>query len=216
MAMVIRLPFQGGIGAIEHHSESPEAYFAHTGGLRVVSCSNPNDAYWMIQQSIAHPDPIIFCEPKARYWEKGEVNLDETPDGLFDAVVRREGSDVTVVGYGGTLKTCLRAADTAANEGLSLEVIDLRGLSPIDYSTLVRSVEKTGRLVMVQEAPHSASIGSDVIAEVTQRCFYSMQAPGVVVGGYHIPYPPTRIEEDYRPTVDRVLDGVDRVMGFGE
>lgn len=215
MGMVIRLPFQGGIGAIEHHSESPEGYFAATAGLRVVSCSTPNDAYWMIQESIKHDDPVIFCEPKSRYWEKGEVDLDNPPANTFDAVVRREGTDVTVIAYGSTVKTALRAADTAAVEGTSVEVIDLRGLSPFDSATLEASVKKTGRVVFVQEAPLTASIGSDVIRHLTEKCFYSLEAPGVVVGGYHVPYPPTRIEEDYRPTVDRILDGVDRVIGFG-
>ncbi|MFZ1062818.1 MAG: alpha-ketoacid dehydrogenase subunit beta [Acidimicrobiales bacterium] len=214
MGLVIRLPFQGGIGAIEHHSESPEAYFAHTGGLRVVSCSTPNDAYWMIQQSIEHDDPIIFCEPKSRYWEKGEVDLDQAPQGLFEAALRREGTDVTVIGYGSTVKTILRAADTAATEGVSIEVIDARSLSPLDLGPMVKSVEKTGRFVTVHEAPHTASIGSEIVAELTQRCFYSLRAPGIRVSGYHVPYPPTRIEEDYRPTVDRVLDAVDRVIGF--
>jgi pyruvate dehydrogenase E1 component beta subunit len=214
MGLVIRLPFQGGIGAIEHHSESPEAYFAATAGLRVVACSTPNDAYWMIQQSIDHNDPIIFCEPKSRYWEKGEVDLESPPAGLFDAVVRREGSDVTVIGYGGTMKTILRAADTAASEGVSLEVIDARGLSPLDFLTMTASLEKTGRLVVAQEAPHTASIGSGIVSELTHRCFYSMSAPGLVVSGYHVPYPPTRLEEDYRPTVDRILDAIDRVMEY--
>jgi 2-oxoisovalerate dehydrogenase E1 component beta subunit len=214
MALVIRLPFQGGIGAIEHHSESPEAYFAHTGGLRVVSCSTPHDAYWMIQQSVAHDDPIIFCEPKSRYWEKGEVDLENPGPGLFEAVVRREGSDVTVVAYGAQVKTALRAAEAAAGEGTSVEVIDARSLSPIDFDTMAASVEKTGRLVTVQEAPHTASIGAELVAALTERCFYSLRAPGVRVAGYHIPYPPTRIEEAYRPSVDRVLDGIDRVMGF--
>jgi len=178
MGLVIRLPFQGGIGAIEHHSESPEVYFAQTAGLRVVSCSTPNDAYWMIQQSIEHDDPIIFCEPKSRYWEKGEVDLENPPNGLFDAVVRRVGTDVTVVGYGSTVKTLLRAADTAALEGVSIEVIDARSVSPLDFETMARSVEKTGRLVAVQESPVTASIGSEIVAELTQRCFYSLRAPG--------------------------------------
>ena len=214
MAMVIRLPFQGGIGAIEHHSESPEAYFAHTPGLRVVSCSTPNDAYWMIQQAIDSEDPIIFCEPKSRYWEKGEVDLDSPTHALGEAVVRREGSDVTVAGYGSSVKTMLRAAEAVQDEGISLEVIDVRGIAPIDYPPLVASLEKTGRLVVVQEAPRSVSVGSEIVAELTERCFYSMRAPGVRVAGYHVPYPPARIEEEYRPSVERVLDAVDRVMEF--
>ena len=214
MGLVIRLPFQGGIGAIEHHSESPEAYFAQTAGLRVVSCSTPNDAYWMIQQSIEHDDPIIFCEPKSRYWEKGEVDLDAAPHGLFDAVVRREGGDVTMIAYGAMVKTALRAAETAAGEGVSIEVIDARSIAPLDFAPMVASLEKTGRLVVVQEAPPVASIGSELVAELTQRCFYSLRAPGLRVSGYHVPYPPTRIEEGFRPSVDRVLDAVDRVMEF--
>src|ERR1035438_1496334 len=214
MAMVIRIPFQGGIGAIEHHSESPEPYFAQTAGLRVVSCSTPNDAYWMIQQSIEHDDPIIFCEPKCRYWEKGEVDLESPPSGLFDAVVRREGTDVTLIAYGASVKTALRAAETAAVEGTSIEVIDTRSIAPLDIGLMAKSLEKTGRVVVVQESPHTASIGSEIVAELTQRCFYSLKAPGIRVSGYHVPYPPTRIEEDYRPSVDRILDAVDRVMGF--
>ena len=214
MGLVIRLPFQGGIGAIEHHSESPEAYFAHTPGLRVVACSTPNDAYWMIQQAIQSDDPIIFCEPKSRYWEKGEVDLDHPALGLYDAVVRREGTDVTVVGYGSSVKTMLRAAETAEAEGTSLEVIDLRGVAPIDFATLVASVNKTGRLIAVQEAPRTASISSEIVAEITERCFYSMRAPGMRVAGYHVPYPPARIEEEYRPSVERILDAVDRVMDY--
>jgi pyruvate dehydrogenase E1 component beta subunit len=168
----------------------------------------------MIQQSIEHDDPIIFCEPKSRYWEKGEVDLDGPPIGLFDAVVRREGTDVTLIGYGASMKTALRAAETAQAEGLSIEVIDARSIAPLDLGVMAKSVEKTGRLVVVQESPHTASIGSEMVAELTQRCFYSLRAPGVRVSGYHVPYPPTRIEEDYRPNVDRILDAVDQVMGF--
>ncbi|HEV2427410.1 MAG TPA: alpha-ketoacid dehydrogenase subunit beta [Acidimicrobiales bacterium] len=214
MGLVIRLPFQGGIGAIEHHSESPEAYFAHTAGLRVVSCSTPHDAYWMIQQSIAFDDPIIFCEPKCRYWEKGEVDLDAPGLGLFDAVVRRAGTDVTMVAYGAQVKTALRAAEAAQGEGVSIEVVDARGVAPLDVETIAGSLERTGRLVVVQEAPETASIGSEIVATLTERCFYSMRAPGIRVSGYHVPYPPTKIEEDYRPTVDRVLDAVDRAMEY--
>jgi pyruvate dehydrogenase E1 component beta subunit len=214
MGLVIRIPFQGGIGAIEHHSESPEAYFAQTAGLRVVSCSTPNDAYWMIQQAIEHDDPIIFCEPKSRYWEKGEVDLENSPRGLFDAVVCREGTDVTLIGYGASVKTMLRAAETASGEGVSIEVVDARSIAPLDLDVMAASLEKTGRLVVVQEAPHTASVGSEIVAELSERCFYSLRAPGLRVSGYHVPYPPSRIEDEYRPSVDRILDAVDRVMGF--
>ena len=214
IGLVIRLPFQGGIGAIEHHSESPEAYFAHTPGLRVVSCATPHDAYWMIQQAVACDDPIIFCEPKSRYWEKGAVDLEHAGIGLFDARVVRDGRDVTVVGFGSYVKTLLRAADAAALEGRSLEVIDLRSVSPLDMDTLVSSVRKTGRLLVVQEAPHTASIGATLVAELTRHCFYDLRAPGLIVSGYHVPYPISRHEEVYRPSVERILDGVDRLYEY--
>jgi pyruvate dehydrogenase E1 component beta subunit len=214
MHVVIRLPFQGGIGAIEHHSESPESYFAHTAGLRVVACSTPEDAYWMLRQSIEHPDPIIFCEPKSRYWEKGEVDLSAPPQGLFEAAVRREGGDVTLIGYGATVKTLLRAAEALEAEGVAAEVIDLRSLAPIDYPTLEASVTKTGRFVVAQEATHVASLGADVVNELTRRCFYSLEAPGHLVAGYHVPYPTARIEDDFRPNVERILDAVDQVRGL--
>jgi len=214
MALVIRIPFQGGIGAIEHHSESPEAYFAHTAGLRVVSCSTPNDAYWMIQQAIEHDDPIVFFEPKSRYWEKGEVDLDAPPQGLFESAVRREGTDVTLLAYGAMVKTCLRAAEVAEGEGTSVAVIDVRSLSPLDYGPMVASVEKTGRFAVVQESVKTASIGSELVAELQQRCFYSLRGPGMRVSSYDIPYPPSRVEDEFRPSVDRVLDAIDQLMGF--
>ncbi len=214
MGMVIRIPFGGGIGAIEHHSESPEGYFAHTAGLRVVSPSTPNDAYWMIQQAIAHPDPIIFCEPKCRYWEKGEVDTDAPPRGLFEASRLREGTDVTIIAYGPSVRTCLRAAEAAANEGRSVEVIDARSIAPLDYAPMAASLEKTGRLVVVQEGPANASVSSEIVARLSEECFYSLRAPGVRVTGYHTPYPPSKVEEEFLPNVDRILDAIDRVMGF--
>jgi len=214
MGITIRIPFQGGIGAIEHHSESPESYFAHTPGLRVVSPSTPQDAYWMIREAITHPDPIIFCEPKSRYWEKGEVDVVNRPSDIFSAACRRDGSDVTVVTYGSMVKTCLRAADTAETEGRSLEVFDLRSLAPVDFAPLAASVEKTGRLLVVHEAPVTASIGASIVTELTKRCFYSLRAPALVVSGYHVPYPISRLEDEYRPNVERILDAVDQVMDY--
>jgi pyruvate dehydrogenase E1 component beta subunit len=214
MGLVIRIPYQGGIGGIEHHSESPESYFAHTAGLRVVTCANPNDAYWMMQQAVACDDPVIFFEPKSRYWDKGEVDLHQAPQGLFEAAVRRRGDDVTLVGYGAMVKMMLAAAEVAADEGRSLEVIDLRSLSPLDLDPLVASVSRTGRLVMVQESPAMASVGASVLAEVSQRCFYHLRAPGLFVSAYPVPYPISRYEEVFRPSVARILDGVDRAMEF--
>jgi pyruvate dehydrogenase E1 component beta subunit len=214
MAMVIRIPFGGGIGAVEHHSESPEAYFAHTAGLRVVSPSTPNDGYWMIRQAIACSDPVVFMEPKCRYWEKGAVDEDAPPGPLFEAAVRRAGTDATLVSYGPTMKTCLRAAEAAQAEGRSLEVIDLRTISPLDTDTVAASVEKTGRLLIAHEAPVFGGIGAEIAARLTERCFYSLAAPPLRVGGYSTPYPPTRVEEDYLPSVDRLLDALDRTFEY--
>lgn len=221
MAIVIRIPFGGGIGAVEHHSESPEAYFAHTAGLRVVSPSNPLDAYVMLQQAIACDDPVVFLEPKRRYWDKGEipegyvVNLDlQDRADLFHARVVRPGRDVTLASYGPTVRTCLEAATAAEAEGRNLEVIDLRSLSPLDVETVAESVRRTGRLVIVHEAPVFLGVGAELAARITERCFYSLEAPVLRVGGFHAPYPPSRLEDDYLPDLDRVLDGVDRVLAF--
>ena len=214
LPMVIRIPVGGGIGAVEHHSESNEAYFAHTAGLRVVSVSNPQDAYWGIQQAIETDDPVIFYEPKRRYWDKGEVDESASSRRLFEAAVIQEGTDCTLVAYGPMVKTCLQAAQAAADEGKSLEVIDLRSLSPLDLDTLVASVEKTGRLVVVHEASTNLGLGAEVAAAVTQRAFYSLEAPVMRVGGYNLPYPPSRLEEDFLPDLDRVLDTVDRALAF--
>ncbi|HEX5533534.1 MAG TPA: alpha-ketoacid dehydrogenase subunit beta [Actinomycetales bacterium] len=215
MPVVIRVPFGGGIGAVEHHSESPEAYFAHTPGLRVVSCSNPADAYWMIQQAIASDDPVMFFEPKRRYHEKAvEVDLDTPPGPLYSARVAREGEHVTVACYGPMVKTALEAAAAAAEEGKSLEVIDLRSLSPIDWATLEASVLKTGRLVVVHEAPVVLGLGSEISARITEDCFYALEAPVLRVGGFAIPYPASRVEEEYLPDLDRILDAVDRSLAY--
>jgi 2-oxoisovalerate dehydrogenase E1 component beta subunit len=215
MPIVIRIPFGGGIGAVEHHSESPEAYFAHTPGLKVVSCSNPVDAYWMIQQAIELDDPVVFFEPKRRYWEKADVDEDGTPDlGLESARVVVEGTDATVLAYGPMVKTCLDAATAAADEGRSLEVIDLRSLSPLDLPTVYESVRKTGRCVVVHEAQRTLGIGAEVAARVSEECFYSLESPVIRVTGYDTPYPAARVEEEFLPDLDRVLDAVDRALAY--
>jgi pyruvate dehydrogenase E1 component beta subunit len=215
--MVIRIPYGGGIGAVEHHSESPEAYFAHTAGLKVVSCANPNDAYWMIQQAIASDDPIVFFEPKRRYWEKGDVDLDNSLESAYPlhaARVAREGTDATVVAYGPMVRTVLDAAIAADEDGRSLEVIDLRSLSPLDMTPVYHSVRKTGRLVVVHEAPSNVGLGAEIAARVTENCFYSLEAPVLRVTGFDTPYPASRVEEEYLPDLDRVLDAVDRSFGW--
>jgi 2-oxoisovalerate dehydrogenase E1 component beta subunit len=214
LPMVIRIPFGGGIGAVEHHSESPEAYFAHTAGLKVVSCATPEDAYWMIQQSIESDDPIIFMEPKRRYWEKGEVNTDTATLPLHESRVVRAGTDATVVAYGPMVRTALDAATAADEDGRSLEVIDLRTLSPLDMGPVLDSVRRTGRAVVVHEAHVNLGMGAELAARITEQCFYSLEAPVMRVGGFDTPYPASRIEEEWLPDLDRVLDAVDRTMGF--
>jgi 2-oxoisovalerate dehydrogenase E1 component beta subunit len=212
--MVIRIPFGGGIGAVEHHSESPEAYFAHTAGLKVVACSNPNDAYWMLQQAITSDDPIVFLEPKRRYWEKGEIDLDAPAGPLHASRVLRPGTDVTMVAYGPMVRTCLDAAAAAEEDGRSIEVIDLRTISPLDLGPVYESIRRTGRCVVVHEAPSNLGIGAEVAARVTEKCFYSLEAPVLRVTGFDTPYPASRLEEDFLPDLDRVLDAVDRSFGF--
>ncbi len=214
LPMVIRIPVGGGIGAVEHHSESNEAYFAHTAGLRVVCVSNAADAYWGIQQAIETDDPVLFYEPKRRYWDKGQVDEGAASHGLFEAAVVKEGTDCTLVAYGPMVKTCLQAAQAAEEEGRSLEVIDLRSLSPLDLDALATSVEKTGRMVVVHEAATFLGLGSEIAAAVTQRSFFHLEAPVMRVGGYNLPYPPSRLEEEFLPDLDRVLDAVDRSLAF--
>jgi pyruvate dehydrogenase E1 component beta subunit len=214
LPVVVRIPFGGGIGAVEHHSESPEAYFVHTAGLKVVACSNPIDGYWMIQQAIATDDPVIFFEPKRRYWEKAEVDESIQPDPLFKARVVREGRHCTVAAYGPMVRTALEAATAAEADGNQLEVIDLRSLSPLDTDVVSESVRKTGRLIVVHEAPVTLGVGAEIAARVTEDCFYSLEAPVLRVAGFDTPYPPARVEEDYLPDLDRVLDAVDRTLAF--
>ena len=214
MPVVIRIPYGGGIGAVEHHSESPEAYFAHTPGLRVISPSNSNDAYWMIQQAIESNDPVIFFEPKRRYWQKGMVNLDTPPSGMHDAKVLREGSQVTLVSYGPMIPTALQAAEVAASEGISIEVVDLRSMSPIDFQTIINSVMKTGRLVVASEASTSFSISAEIAAKVAELAFYHLEAPVIRVGSFDVPYPPAKLEELFLPDADRILEAVDRSLSY--
>jgi 2-oxoisovalerate dehydrogenase E1 component beta subunit len=216
MPITIRVPFGGGIGSPEHHSESPEAYFTHTSGLRVVTVSNPQDAHTVIQQAISCDDPVLYFEPKRRYHDKGEV--DENADSraavpMDQARVVSQGTDVTLVAYGPLVKTARDAALAAADEGISIEVIDLRSLAPVDYDTVVTSVRKTGRLVVTHEAGQSGGLGAEVAASITERCFYYLEAAPVRVTGFDIPYPYSKLEMHHVPGLDRILDGVDRALG---
>jgi pyruvate dehydrogenase E1 component beta subunit len=214
MPVVIRIPFGGGIGAVEHHSESPEAYFAHTAGLKVVACSNPVDAHFMIQQAIASNDPVIFFEPKRRYWEKAEVDLTATPEPLERARVVRAGTDLTLIAYGPMVKTCLDAAAAAAEDGRELEVVDLRSLSPLDFPTVFESVRRTRRAVVVHEASSFVGLGAEISARLSEELYYEMEAPVLRVTGYDVPYPPSRVEEEFLPDLDRVLHIVDKSLGY--
>jgi 2-oxoisovalerate dehydrogenase E1 component beta subunit len=217
LPVVIRIPFGGGIGAVEHHSESPEVLFAHTAGLRVVACSSGPDAFTMIQQAIRADDPVIFFEPKRRYWDKAEVDTTASPEDALPLDAARtvaEGTDVTLLAYGPMVKVALGAATAAREDGRSIEVIDLRSLSPLDMNTIISSVRRTGRCVVTHEAPVSSGLGAEIAARVTEECFYSLEAPVLRVGGFSTPYPPSRLEEHYLPDLDRVLDAVDRTFGY--
>ncbi|KAA6220832.1 alpha-ketoacid dehydrogenase subunit beta [Streptomyces albofaciens JCM 4342] len=212
--VVIRIPYGGGIGAVEHHSESPEALFAHVAGLKCVSPSNASDAYWMMRQAIESDDPVIYFEPKRRYHDKGRLDTEAIPDPLHKARVAQPGTDLTLAAYGPMVKVCLDAAKVAAEEGKSVEVLDLRTISPIDFDAIQSSVERTRRLVIVHEAPVFLGTGSEIAARITERCFYHLEAPVLRVGGFHAPYPPSRLEDEYLPGLDRVLDAVDRALAY--
>ena len=217
LPVVIRIPFGGGIGAVEHHSESPEVIFAHTAGLRVVACADAADAFAMIQLAIASDDPVVFFEPKRRYWDKGEVDMAAPLDSalpLHKARVVLPGDDVTLLTYGPLVRTCAEAAIAAQEEGRSIEVIDLRSLSPLDMETITASVSRTGRCVVAHEAPVYAGLGAEIAARVTEQCFYHLEAPVLRVGGFATPYPVAKLEEHYLPDLDRILDAVDRSFGF--
>jgi 2-oxoisovalerate dehydrogenase E1 component beta subunit len=217
LPIVIRIPFGGGIGAVEHHSESPEAYFAHTPGLRVVACADPADAFAMIQLAIAADDPVVFFEPKRRYWDKAEIDTSaplESALPLDRARIVLPGDDVTLLSYGPLVRTCVEAALAAREDGRSIEVIDLRSLSPIDVATITASVARTGRCVVAHEAPVYAGLGAEIAARVTEKCFYHLEAPVLRVGGFSIPYPVARVEDHYLPDLDRILDAVDRTFAF--
>jgi 2-oxoisovalerate dehydrogenase E1 component beta subunit len=218
LPVTIRIPCGGGIGAVEHHSESPEVFFAHTAGLRVVACADAADAFSMIQQSISSDDPVIFFEPKRRYWDKGEVDV---AGGLaaalpFDrARVVLDGTDVTLLVYGPMVRTGLESALAARDQGgPSVEVVDVRSLSPLDMETITASVRRTGRCVVAHEAPVYAGLGAEIAARVTEQCFYHLEAPVLRVGGFATPYPPSRLEDHYLPDLDRILDAVDRTLEF--
>jgi 2-oxoisovalerate dehydrogenase E1 component beta subunit len=212
--VVIRIPYGGHIGAVEHHQESPEAYFAHTAGLRVVSPATPHDAYWLIQEAIASEDPVIYLEPKSRYWHKGPVDDAKAGAGMHQARIVRPGTDVTLIGHGAMVSVLHQAAEIAHSEGVSIEVVDLRSLSPLDYDTILSSVRKTGRCVVAQEAPGNVSVGSEIAATITEKAFYLLEAPVLRVSGFDAPFPPAALEGIYLPDADRILDAVDKSLAY--
>lgn len=217
MPVTVRIPYGGGIGSPEHHSESPEAYFAHTAGLRVFAPSSVEDAYAMLRQAITCDDPVIFFEPKRRYHEKSDAELGEVqPDASPKAKVIRSGTDVTVVGYGPTTYTLIDAAMAAEDEGTSLEVIDLRSLDPLDIETVAQSVRRTGKLVVVHEASRTSGLGAEICAEITECCFDYLEHAPLRVTGFDVPYPPSRLESHHLPDLDRVMHAVDTVMRHHE
>ena len=215
MPMVIRIPYGGGIGAVEHHSESPEAYFAHTPGLRVLTPADASEAYITIQQAIASDDPVIYFEPKRRYWDRAEVDeVSPITGDPWTSRVLRTGTDVTLVAYGPMVRTCLEAAEAAAEDGVTCSVIDLRSLSPLHLDPVFDDVRRTGRCIVVHEAPVTLGVGAEVAAQVSQECFFSLESPVARVGGAFLPYPPSRFEKHYLPDVDRVLDAIDMTVNL--
>ena len=212
LPIVIRIPYGGGIGGVEHHCDSSEVYYTHTAGLRVVTPSSPADAYALLRQAIDSPDPVIFLEPKRRYWEKETARLGHRGSTLDRAVVRRPGTDLTLISYGGALGTTLEAAEAAQEEGYSAEVIDLRSLSPFDLDTVAASVRRTGRAVVVHEASRFCGYGAEVAAQLSQACFHYLEAPVLRVAGFDIPYPAPNLEQHHLPGVDRILDAIERLQ----
>ncbi|MFD7898627.1 alpha-ketoacid dehydrogenase subunit beta [Streptomyces sp. NPDC059743] len=213
LPMVIRIPYAGGIGGVEHHCDSSEAYYAHTPGLKVVTPATAEDAYWLLRDAIDDPDPVIFMEPKRLYWSKEEADLGTRQASPFArAVVRRKGHDGTLLAYGPCVPVAMQAATAAAEEGISLEVVDLRTIVPFDDETVTESVRKTGRCIVMQEAQGFAGVAAEITARVQERCFHSLAAPVLRVTGFDIPYPPPKLEHAHLPGVDRVMDAVDRLQ----
>ena len=212
LPMVVRIPYAGGIGGVEHHSDSSEAYYVHTPGLTVVSPATPQDAYGLLRAAIAHPDPVIFLEPKKLYWSTGEVDVEAPLPEIGRARVAREGDDVTLIAYGPSVPVALAAAEAAAEDGRSVGVIDLRSLVPFDDETVCAAVRRTGRAVVVAEAPGFASMAAEIVARLSERCFHHLLAPVHRVTGFDTPFAPPKLERFYLPDVDRVLDAVDALQ----
>ncbi|WP_448498401.1 alpha-ketoacid dehydrogenase subunit beta [Mycolicibacterium thermoresistibile] len=215
MRVTVRIPSFGGIGAVEHHSESTETYWLHTAGLKVVAPGTPADAYWLLRHAITCPDPVIYLEPKRRYWARGPVDTTTPAGPLGRAAVARSGTDVTVITYGSLVTTALSAAELAADtHGWSLEVVDLRSLNPLDFDTIAESVRRTGRAVVLHEGPRTLGFGAELAVRITEELFYDLEAPVLRATGFDTPYPPARLEKLWLPGPDRLLDCVERSLGY--
>ncbi|WP_243795159.1 alpha-ketoacid dehydrogenase subunit beta [Saccharopolyspora gloriosae] len=212
LPMVIRIPYGGGIGGVEHHCDSSEVYYTHTPGLRVVTPATPQDGYDLLRDAIECPDPVIFLEPKSRYWAREAVSFERGSPALDRAVVRRPGTDVSLIAYGPMVATALATAEAATEEGYDVEVIDLRSLAPFDDETVTASVRRTGRAVVVHEAARFCGYGAEVAARVSEQCFHHLHAPVTRVSGFDIPYPAPKLEKHHLPGVDRILDAIDRLQ----
>ena len=206
LPVVVRVPYGGGIGGVEHHSDSSEGYFVATPGLHVVTPATVSDAYTLLRAAIESDDPVIFMEPKRLYWSKDV--LATTGPGIGEAIVRRQGSDATLIAYGPTVSTALETAEAARAEGYDLEVVDLRSIVPFDDETVCASVRKTGRAVVIHEAAGFGGTGAEIAARISERCFHWLEAPVRRVTGFDIPYPPPKLERHHLPSVDRILDAV--------
>ncbi|WP_431606706.1 alpha-ketoacid dehydrogenase subunit beta [Mycolicibacterium neoaurum] len=212
MPVTVRIPSFGGIGAVEHHSESTETYWLHTAGLKVVVPSTPSDAYWLLRQSISCPDPVVYLEPKRRYWTRGIVDTESAELPFGRAAIRRPGEHVTVLTYGGLVDVALNAGESAADRGVGVEVVDLRTLNPLDFDTISDSVRRTGRCVVMHEGPRTLGFGAELAARISEELFYDLEAPVLRATGFDTPYPPARLEKLWLPGVDRLLDCVEKVM----
>ena len=214
LPVTVRIPYGGGIGAVEHHSESPESYWVHTAGLKVMTPGTPEDGYAMMRAALKMEDPVIFLEPKRRYWMKTDAELPVETAPPYKALVQREGTDITVIAYGPMVRTALEAAEAARDEGWDMEVVDLRSLNPIDTETVVESVKKTGRAIVVHEAAMTLGMGAEVAARIQEEAFYYLEAPVFRATGFDTPYPPAMLEEFWLPSIDRILDLVDRSFEY--
>jgi 2-oxoisovalerate dehydrogenase E1 component beta subunit len=214
MGITVRIPSFGGIRGKEHHGESPETYYVHTAGLKVVAPSGALDAYRLLRLAIADPDPVIVLEPKARYWAKEEGELTADGPGLDEAVVVREGGACGVFAYGAMVARCLEAADVLSTEGVDARIVDLRSLSPLDVDLIGRCARETGRVVVVHEAPRTLGLGAEVAALVMEEAFDHLEAPVARVTGWDVPYPPAALEQHYLPSVERICDAVRRTVTY--